>query len=142
MLKVGHLLETCIYGTDLAAMERFYADTLGLDKILAEYPRWVFFRVSEQSVLLIFNPQESRKVREVPSHGATGPGHLGFAIEEPDLDAWREALGARGVAVEQEVTWPNGARSLYFRDPAGNSVELITGNIWGSGQQQAKSVQG
>jgi hypothetical protein len=28
------------------------------------------------------------------------------------------------------VTWPNGALSIYFRDPAGNSIELVTPNIW------------
>ena len=29
--------------------------------------------------------------------------------------------------------WPNGARSLYFRDPAGNSVEIAEPRLWFGG---------
>ena len=43
-----------------------------------------------------------------------------------------EHLAASGVAVEQEVVWPRGGRSLYFRDPAGNAVELVTPGVWGT----------
>jgi catechol 2,3-dioxygenase-like lactoylglutathione lyase family enzyme len=35
------------------------------------------------------------------------------------------------VDIEAEVVWPTGGRSLYFRDPAGNSIELITRGSWG-----------
>ena len=28
-------------------------------------------------------------------------------------------------------TWPGGGRSIYFRDPAGNCVELVTPGVWG-----------
>ena len=29
------------------------------------------------------------------------------------------------------VEWPSGGRSLYFRDPDGNSLEFITRGSWG-----------
>jgi catechol 2,3-dioxygenase-like lactoylglutathione lyase family enzyme len=51
-------------------------------------------------------------------------------VTHAELDAWRSALPERGIAIEHEHLWPNGARSLYFRDPAGNSVELATKEIW------------
>ena len=35
------------------------------------------------------------------------------------------------VEIEHEEAWPRGGHSLYFRDPAGNSVELITPGVWG-----------
>ena len=35
------------------------------------------------------------------------------------------------LVIEKEMEWPRGGRSLYFRDPAGNSVELITPGLWG-----------
>jgi catechol 2,3-dioxygenase-like lactoylglutathione lyase family enzyme len=38
---------------------------------------------------------------------------------------------AYGIEIEADFRWPNGARSLYFRDPAGNSVELADPAIWG-----------
>ncbi|MDQ3546548.1 MAG: glyoxalase/bleomycin resistance/extradiol dioxygenase family protein, partial [Verrucomicrobiota bacterium] len=43
---------------------------------------------------------------------------------------WRERLQEAGVAIESEVEWPEGGRSLYFRDPAGNSVELAPPTLW------------
>ncbi len=44
--------------------------------------------------------------------------------------AWKDRLSALGVAIEAEVAWPGGGRSIYIRDPAGNSVELVTPQIW------------
>jgi catechol 2,3-dioxygenase-like lactoylglutathione lyase family enzyme len=47
------------------------------------------------------------------------------------LDAWRKCLQDHGVTFEKEVEWPRGGKFLYFRDPAGNSVELLTPGVWG-----------
>ncbi len=46
------------------------------------------------------------------------------------MEAWRRRLESEGVAVESVVTWPGGAKSLYFRDPDGNLAELITPGFW------------
>jgi hypothetical protein len=35
------------------------------------------------------------------------------------------------VKIEHEQVWERGGRSVYFRDPGGNSVELVTPGIWG-----------
>ena len=48
-----------------------------------------------------------------------------------DLDAWIAQIESRGVGVEARIDWPAGGRSIYFRDPAGNSLELTTPQIWG-----------
>jgi catechol 2,3-dioxygenase-like lactoylglutathione lyase family enzyme len=68
---------------------------------------------------------------QLPSHGTTGPGHFAPSIDAASLDAWREKLQENGVAIEKEIEWPRGGKSIYFRDPAGNSVELITLGVWG-----------
>jgi catechol 2,3-dioxygenase-like lactoylglutathione lyase family enzyme len=67
----------------------------------------------------------------LPAHGASGSGHVAFGIKAEELAAWRERLQSKGVAIEQEVEWPRGGKSVYFRDPAGNSVELVTPGVWG-----------
>jgi catechol 2,3-dioxygenase-like lactoylglutathione lyase family enzyme len=67
----------------------------------------------------------------VPPHGARGAGHVAFRVPAAALEAWRARLTAAGVAIEAEIAWPRGGRSLYVRDPAGNSVELGTAAIWG-----------
>ena len=63
--------------------------------------------------------------------GATGPGHVAFAIPDAEIPEWRARLDAAGVAIESEVDWPRGGRSLYVRDPAGNCVELASPRLWG-----------
>lgn len=128
--RISHILETCAYGTDLAGMERFYVNVLGLKKMSEGYPRHVFFRVNDQDVFLVFHPHETLQGRDVPAHGATGPGHFAFAVVQGELPAWRRHLCEQGIPLEREVTWPNGAESIYFRDPAGNSVELATADVW------------
>ena len=47
--------------------------------------------------------------------------------------AWiREIIDRKnGVEIEKDLRRDQG-RSLYFRDPAGNSVELVDGDIWPS----------
>ncbi|MBM3978745.1 MAG: glyoxalase/bleomycin resistance/extradiol dioxygenase family protein [Planctomycetes bacterium] len=124
--------ETAIYATDLDAAEAFYADVLGLPLLGRDAARHVFFRVGAASVLLVFNPTTTRTGGALPPHGTTGPGHFALGIRADALEAWRAHLVARGVAVEQEVAWPRGGRSLYFRDPAGNAVELATPGVWGT----------
>ncbi|NOT02295.1 MAG: glyoxalase/bleomycin resistance/extradiol dioxygenase family protein [Phycisphaerales bacterium] len=130
MPKILHVLETCLYARDLAAMDTFYGQVLGLSRMTAEYPRHVFFYVSDTSVLLIFNPDETSKKQDVPAHGSTGPGHVAMAIETDELNAWRDHLNTNGVPIEREITWGDGSRSIYFRDPAGNSTELVTRGMW------------
>jgi catechol 2,3-dioxygenase-like lactoylglutathione lyase family enzyme len=54
-----------------------------------------------------------------------------LGIEAESFEAWRKHLHSHGVRIEKEVVWPRGGRSFYFRDPAGNSVELVTPGVWG-----------
>lgn len=136
MPTIAGVLETCLYAPDLAAAERFYGEVLGLERFAREEGRHAFFRCGA-GVLLVFDPRRTSTAAgavggvPVPSHGATGAGHVAFAVDEASLPAWRERLAAHGVAIEAEIAWPRGGRSLYVRDPAGNSVELAPARIWG-----------
>ncbi len=35
-----------------------------------------------------------------------------------------------GIAIEADFDWPNGAHSIYFRDPSGNSLEIAEPKLW------------
>jgi catechol 2,3-dioxygenase-like lactoylglutathione lyase family enzyme len=129
MMQAREILEACVYADDLEAAERFYAGVLGMEVIARVEGRHVFFRCGGR-VFLVFDPAATADGGVVPGHGARGPGHVCFAMREDELDGWRAHLRARGVEIEAEHTWPGGGRSLYFRDPAGNSVELGTPSIW------------
>jgi catechol 2,3-dioxygenase-like lactoylglutathione lyase family enzyme len=131
ILKIKAVIETGIYVDDLQAAESFYGTILGLSVIGKEPGRHVFFQVGQASVLLAFVAETALKGDHLPSHGATGPGHFALGIEAESLDAWRKRLQGHGVTIDKEVEWPKGGKSLYFRDPAGNLVELVTPGIWG-----------
>ncbi len=61
----------------------------------------------------------------------SGEGHVAFAAGGEELDAWQARLARFGVQIEQVVDWEQGGRSIYFRDPSGNSIELPTPTLWG-----------
>ncbi|MFO7854882.1 MAG: VOC family protein [Paracoccaceae bacterium] len=129
------LLETSLYASDLDAAERFYVRVLGLEIARREAGRHVFLRAAG-SMLLIFDPGASESpppdgAIPVPPHGARGPGHACFAVDAEGIEGWRRRLHAAGVGIEREVTWPHGPVSLYFRDPAGNSLEIAERALWG-----------
>lgn len=131
------ILEAALYVGDLDAAERFYGGLLGLERIARVEGRHVFFRCGE-GVVLVFNPEATEQApaegpQPVPPHGARGPGHLCFKANEPELDALAAYLPEQGVAIEADFRWPNGARSIYVRDPAGNSVEFAEGRLWDAG---------
>ena len=129
------VLETALYAENLDAAEAFYGELLGLEKISRHANRHVFFRCGP-GVLLIFNPKETivpppPQSLPVPVHGTTGQGHVCFRAPASDLDFWAEKLKEAGIAIEADFRWPTGARSIYFRDPAGNSLECAEPGLWG-----------
>jgi catechol 2,3-dioxygenase-like lactoylglutathione lyase family enzyme len=130
-LKIKAVIETAIYVDDLQATETFYGTILGLRVMGKEAGRHVFFQVGEESVLLAFLAETTLKGDHLPAHGTTGPGHFALGIEAADLDAWRRRLNENSVIIEKEVEWERGGKSIYFRDPSGNSVELVTPGVWG-----------
>ncbi len=134
MATVGGVLETVLYAEDLAAARGFYTGVLGLPEIMAQEGRHVFFRCGA-GVLLVFRASAAMHPHApdalpVPPHGATGPGHVCFSVPEAGMDAMAAHLTAAGIAIESDFRWPSGVRSVYVRDPAGNSVEFASPRLW------------
>lgn len=132
--KPTQILETALYVSDLDAAARFYGDLLGLEELQRVGNRHIFYRVGA-GVLLLFNAAET-KTRDanarfpVPPHGAVGAGHMCFAADATPLQAWRDTFEKHGIAIESDFKWPNGARSIYIRDPSGNSIEFAEPYLW------------
>ena len=130
MALINKILETALYVKDLDAAEEFYKTVLGLTTYSRGGARHIFFRVGE-TMLLLFNPAETREPGSAaPTHGAIGAGHAAFAISHGELEFWRKRLADLNVAIEKEHEWPEGGKSIYFRDPSGNSLELATPDTW------------
>jgi catechol 2,3-dioxygenase-like lactoylglutathione lyase family enzyme len=136
------ILESALYVTDLDAAETFYREVLGLEVIAKAEGRHIFFRCGV-GVLLLFNAEATRQAPApdtklpVPPHGAVGQGHLCFAATAEEIVRWKAHLEALKIAVEADFDWPSfgkssgGGRSIYFRDPSGNSLEFAEPRIWG-----------
>ena len=132
-MKIGKIVETSIYSTNLEEMKDFYVGKLSLEFVSEQKGRHVFLRTNN-NMLLIFNHEITITENET-SHGASTPPsviHIAFEIESGDYDTAKKLLIQSNIQIEKEVEWGNSikSRSIYFRDPAGNLVEFITKNYW------------
>jgi len=132
------LLETALYLDDVGRVARFYQDLFGFRLLSGTIEYDAIFAALEvpgQGVLLLFKKGANAQPIDtggglIPSHGAEGKSHLAFAIPANSYESWKTTLGARDIKIESEVQWPRGGRSVYFRDPEGNLVELATPGLW------------
>ena len=129
------IAETCMYATNLEETECFYREVLDFEVVMKEENRHVFFKCGDD-MLLLFNPEHTGNKQtdvdgsKIPLHGAMGAVHIAFSVEPNTFNTLKEHLLAHGISIESEVKWPNHSLSLYFRDPAGNSLEVVTENMW------------
>jgi catechol 2,3-dioxygenase-like lactoylglutathione lyase family enzyme len=104
-----------------------------LSVIQEEEGKLIFLKAGK-SMLLIFDPlRTSTNNGKLPTHGATTPPssiHFAMEIEDQEYQQYKELLVQNGIAIEKEVKWNCNTRSLYFRDPSGNLLELITPGGW------------
>lgn len=133
-MRVGGILETALYAADLTRSADFYRQLFGF-RTLLESDRLIALDVVGRDVLLLFREGSTGEPFAtpggvIPPHGGFGKTHLAFSITPEDVEPWVERLDSAGIAVESSVTWPGGAKSLYFRDPDDNLVELITPGFW------------
>jgi catechol 2,3-dioxygenase-like lactoylglutathione lyase family enzyme len=130
------IVESILYTDDLARATAFYRDVLGLHGMRSDGERFQALEVGAHQVLLLFKrggtltPQPVPTGGTIPPHDGNGPHHIGLAIAPSDYDAWCERLRQHGVGIESETKWERGGRSVYFRDPDGHLVELVTPGIW------------
>jgi catechol 2,3-dioxygenase-like lactoylglutathione lyase family enzyme len=132
------LLETALYLDNVGEGARFYQDLFGFPLLSGGTQRDAIFAALEvpgQGVLLFFKKGANAQPIDtgggmIPPHGGDGRLHLAFAISTDSYESWRTKLAAHDIKIESEVRWPKGGRSLYFRDPEGNLLELATPGLW------------
>ncbi|HEX2723231.1 MAG TPA: VOC family protein [Gemmatimonadaceae bacterium] len=131
---VSRILETALYADDLSVTSSFYKDIFGF-AALVDTPRLCALDIGGRSVLLIFKRGATAgglttDTGFIPPHDANGPAHFAFAIDFEVLPRWEAHLASKGIEIESRVEWERGGVSLYFRDPDGHSVELVTPGTW------------
>ena len=128
------IVETCLHVEDLNRSMVFYADLFGYS-VMNSDERFCAFKVGNSQVLLLFargsDPEGTvLPFGTIPAHGASGQAHLGFGVPAASMSAWRERLEQKGIPSESSLTWPEGGISIYFRDPDGHLLELLTPGVW------------
>jgi catechol-2,3-dioxygenase len=115
---IDGLAELALQARDLAAMERFYTQALGLSVLQREGDR-IWLAAGERCRLGLWTP--GRK-----EFGDEGGGHVHFAFSATPggLDALAERLRGHGAHPRGPVEHDGGDRSLYVQDPEGNVVEV------------------
>jgi catechol 2,3-dioxygenase len=107
----------------LDEMQAFYSDVIGLE-LLRRFEHAAFFKIADgfaghTAVLALFDRQ-----RPV-SQTATTVDHLACTIALDDYEIEKKRLEGLGLdvttATHEWVHW----RSLYVKDPEGNTIELV-----------------
>jgi catechol-2,3-dioxygenase len=125
--RLLRVLETALYhgaGQDEAVRD-FYEHVLGLRPV-SQWRKGAAYRVGD-SLVLVFDREKTTR-QQLP-HGASGSGHACFVTPPDDYERWKEHLRLAAVEVIEETDY-DGIRSLYFRDPAGNVLEIAEGDMW------------
>ena len=125
------VLETCLYhgSGERDRIEGFYGETLGLAAV-ARWPDGVAYRVGAAVLLLFDRDRLADREGPIAEHGGTGPGHACLLTDSDGYERWRRRLEARAVEITHEHEWNGGLRSLYFKDPADNLLEIAEGDLW------------
>jgi catechol 2,3-dioxygenase len=131
-IRVMHIAELGLRVTDLPRAVAFYQEVLGLE-IVRAYPTIVFLKTGEldsplghgghPQLLVLFD----RKVKL--DIALTTVDHFAFEISLEKYPTERERLEQMGLELTEriwrgEYAWLQ-ARSVFFDDPDGNTIELI-----------------
>jgi catechol 2,3-dioxygenase-like lactoylglutathione lyase family enzyme len=129
-MKFLKIKETCLYCQNLERAKAFYEEVLELPLISYVKDKHVFFKAGT-SVLLIFNPEDSKYKISPPAHYGAGKQHFAFEVALTEYTKAKEWIIAKGIVITEEVTWAAGGKSFYFEDPEGNVLEILTDRgIW------------
>jgi catechol-2,3-dioxygenase len=128
--QVNGIVETSLYVERPARSVEFYQRVFGFEPIdvdgqsITDETRLCAMRAGDRSVLLLF------KRGATPDTDATGSIHIAFGIARSELPRWEAWLAQQEIAVESRKTWKYGGEALYFRDPDGHLLEVVTPGVW------------
>ena len=114
---------TVIFARDMAAMRRFYEDILGFPLLRELSPGWIEYRVGANTLALA---RPSRTAPDDPTPSGSASLQLAFKVSAPDVDRCADELVRQGVELlEPPTDQVFGHRTVFFRDPDGNLLEVF-----------------
>ncbi|HVH28854.1 MAG TPA: VOC family protein [Vicinamibacterales bacterium] len=126
------LRHLALHARDLEAMKRFYIDVLGFEVEWEPDADNTYLSSGVDNLALHRSHASGSSGTREAGHRPAAPAdaaldHLGLIVRSAaDVDRWAAFLESRGVTLDAAPrTHRDGARSCYFRDPDGNSVQII-----------------
>jgi len=114
---------TVIIVRDMESMQRFYEDVLCFRLLRKLSPDWIEYQIGE-NILALSNP--GRTILDAPIPNGTAAVQLAFKVSVPVVDQCANELTLKGVKLESPPTdQVFGHRTLFFRDPDGNLLEIF-----------------
>ena len=114
---------TVIFVRDMSAMRRFYEDLLGFVVLRELSPNWIEYSIGA-NILVLANP--TRTAADAPTPNGTASLQLAFKVSPADVDRCADELLAKRVELLSPPTdQVFGHRTLFFRDPDGNLLEVF-----------------
>ena len=108
---------TVIFVRDMAAMRRFYEEILRFPLTRELSAGWIEYQIGSNTLAL------SRPGAPTPAGSASL--QLAFKVAADDVDRCADELVRHGVdLLEPPTNQPFGHRTLFFRDPDGNLLEV------------------
>lgn len=137
--KLGRIDHVTLGVTDLAVAERFYVGLLGarvvlrIDRALLTRMGWTEAEIERNDAVHLsltfgFGPRLDlfEYPPAIPAETSLHP-HVAVTVPPGRLLWWKHRLAERGVCVAGPMqAGPPGQASLYFNDPSGNHLELVT----------------
>lgn len=115
---------TVVYVRDMDAMKAFYGETMGFKLVRQLSSNWIEYGIGPNILALARRHPLLAGDAPIPQGSATL--QIAFRVPVPEVDVWAAHLAHQGVTVVSpptDQTW--GHRTLFFRDPDGNLVEIF-----------------
>jgi len=121
-LPIRNLDYTVIFAREMPAMREFYGTVLGLPQHKQLGPGWIEFRIGASILALT---ERSVSFDDPPPPVGALSLQLAFRVAPGEVALCADTLKERGVSILSGPTdqlW--GHRTLFFRDPDGNVLEI------------------
>jgi catechol 2,3-dioxygenase-like lactoylglutathione lyase family enzyme len=113
---------TVIFVRDMTAMRRFYEDVLGLPMVRELSAGWIEYGIGDNTLALA---RPSRTAADAPVPKGTAALQLAFKVSPAEVDQCADELLRKGIdLVSPPTNRAFGHRTLFFRDPDGNLLEV------------------
>ena len=121
-LPIRSIDYTVIAARQFAAMQEFYGKTLGFPLHRELSPKWFEYRVGS-NILALADHENKPDEEKLPI--GTMSLQLAFRVAPAEVISCAETLKSRGVSIVSGPTdQPFGHRTLFFKDPDGNLLEI------------------